>query len=222
MKKIKDRMLIKEVAMLPSRQLDLQPTLRRCRKETARTRTQVSYSASDDRRSFAQTGPLQLVVRGPNGMVKFDLPRIEPELDELAFTFVVPDDSMINASLHRGDLVVVASAVAPLANGDIVMVQINGEEVLRRVLKVGAISYLISANDNMENSIPVVSVDLLGVVVGLLRLSAKFVPTPWHRVPYDRKRLLEKRIVPSAKKIRYSKAAKKPVRKMNRLTDGRP
>lgn len=83
------------------------------------------------------------------------------------FMLRVTGDSMINAGILDGDLVVVAQR--PTANdGEIVVAQIEDEATVKRLKRVDGRVHLMPENDAFSPIIPD-EVSLLGVVVGVLR-----------------------------------------------------
>jgi repressor LexA len=83
------------------------------------------------------------------------------------FVLRVTGDSMMNAGILDGDLVVVAQR--PTANdGEIVVAQIEDEATVKRLKRVDGRVHLVPENDAFSVIIPD-EVTLLGVVVGVLR-----------------------------------------------------
>ncbi len=83
------------------------------------------------------------------------------------FVLRVTGDSMMNAGILDGDLVVVAQR--PTANdGEIVVAQIEDEATVKRLKRVDGRVHLVPENDAFSTIIPD-EVTLLGVVVGVLR-----------------------------------------------------
>ncbi len=83
------------------------------------------------------------------------------------FVLRVTGDSMMNAGILDGDLVVVAQR--PTANdGEIVVAQIEDEATVKRLKRVDGRVHLVPENDAFSVIVPD-EVTLLGVVVGVLR-----------------------------------------------------
>lgn len=83
------------------------------------------------------------------------------------FVLRVTGDSMMNAGILDGDLVVVARR--PTANdGEIVVAQIEDEATVKRLKRVDGRVHLMPENDAYSPIVPD-EVTLLGVVVGVLR-----------------------------------------------------
>lgn len=61
----------------------------------------------------------------------------------------VEGDSMINAGIHHGDILIVDRALEP-AHKKIIVAVINGELTVKRLLKVKDTLHLIPENDNFE------------------------------------------------------------------------
>jgi len=87
------------------------------------------------------------------------------------YALMVKGDSMIDAGILDGDLVIVRQT-ATADNGDIVVALIdNGEVTLKRLRKHGARVELIPANQHLASMIyPAQRVQIQGVVVGQVRL----------------------------------------------------
>ena len=87
------------------------------------------------------------------------------------YALKVKGDSMIDAGIYDGDLIIVRHTESA-ANGDIVVALIDGEEVtLKRLKKHGARVELIPANRKLASMVyPVERVRIQGVVVGQVRI----------------------------------------------------
>lgn len=83
------------------------------------------------------------------------------------FMLTINGDSMIEAGIHDGDLVVVKKQ--PTANnGDIVVALVDGEATIKRFYKKKNYFLLHPENKDLDD-IVVLKLDILGVVVGLVR-----------------------------------------------------
>ena len=109
------------------------------------------------------------------GSVAAGVPRLaEQDVEEWVtspfegdFMLRVTGDSMINAGILDGDLVVVAQR--PTADdGEIVVAQIEDEATVKRLRRVDGRVHLMPENDAFAPIVPD-EVTLLGVVVGVLR-----------------------------------------------------
>lgn len=87
------------------------------------------------------------------------------------YVLKVKGDSMIDAGILDGDLVIVKHAEAA-NNGDIVVALIDGEDVtLKRLKKHGARVELMSANQQLASMVyPADRVKIQGILVGQVRL----------------------------------------------------
>ncbi|MBX4271985.1 LexA family protein [Clostridium estertheticum] len=65
------------------------------------------------------------------------------------FYITVPDNSMINSRMRKGDLAYI-KVQSSLTNGNIMLVLINNEAVIRKLYMVGNITVLIPDNPNYE------------------------------------------------------------------------
>lgn len=84
------------------------------------------------------------------------------------FMLRIQGESMINAGINNGDIVIARQAPSA-ANGQIVIALIENEATCKRFYKEKSFFRLQPENDTME-PILVPSVEILGVVIGLLRL----------------------------------------------------
>lgn len=86
-----------------------------------------------------------------------------------SFLLRVKGDSMIDAGILQGDIVVVCNEIAPKA-GDVVVALVDNENTVKRYMKTddGQI-YLKPENRNYENIYPQESLCVQGVVTGLIR-----------------------------------------------------
>src|SRR5271155_713315 len=87
-----------------------------------------------------------------------------------AFAVRVRGDSMIDAGIFSGDIVVLEQKEAK--PGDIVAALIDGENTLKRLVKDGNRLYLKAENENYPNLHPAEKLELQGVVVSVLRTFA--------------------------------------------------
>ena len=84
------------------------------------------------------------------------------------FVLRVKGDSMIEAGILEGDLVVVRSAQTA-SDGEIVVAQIGEEATVKRLKRVDGRVHLMPENAAYEPIVPDEEVTLAGVVVGVLR-----------------------------------------------------
>ncbi len=85
-----------------------------------------------------------------------------------AFALKVRGDSMIDASIHDGDIVIFEHA--PAKDGDIVAALIDGETTLKRfVSKPGRHPYLKAENPNYPNLHPVSDLVIQGIAKAVVR-----------------------------------------------------
>lgn len=105
--------------------------------------------------SFAHRFPLALKVSA--GQSHFPSPAQDYEQEDLdllrklmpnrpaTFMFQVEGESMINIGIYPGSLLVVDKSLAP-ANGSIVVVDVDGEWMVKRLLRRGGLVQLLSEN----------------------------------------------------------------------------
>lgn len=89
-----------------------------------------------------------------------------PSLWRNCFLLRVKGDSMINAHIHEGDLVVVKPGSEALSN-DIIVANIEGETTVKRLKKTGG-SYVLKPDNE---SYPVIKepFEIIGKVIGVIR-----------------------------------------------------
>ena len=87
-----------------------------------------------------------------------------------AFAVRVRGDSMIDAGIFSGDIVVLENKEAK--PGDIVAALIDGENTLKRLIKENDRVYLKAENDRYPDLEPVDTLSIQGVVVSILRTYA--------------------------------------------------
>ena len=101
---------------------------------------------------------------------------IDPETLRLpknarTFALKVRGDSMRNAAILEGDIVIMEFREA--RHGDIVAALIDGETTLKRFIVQSGTPYLRAANPNYPDLIPARELVIQGVLIALLRLSAR-------------------------------------------------
>jgi repressor LexA len=97
----------------------------------------------------------------------FPLPRNFTRCEDV-FMLKVKGDSMINAGIFEGDLVVVSKEAAALTNGEIVVAMLEDEATVKRFYKEQNQVRLQPENEKYE-PIYATNVTVLGKVVGLVR-----------------------------------------------------
>lgn len=96
---------------------------------------------------------------------QLDLNKFLIQHPSATFFIRVEGDSMINAGIHSGDLLIVDRAVE-VRHGRIVVAQIDGEFTVKRIEYVGAHVYLVPENKNYKRKriTDQMSFDVWGVV----------------------------------------------------------
>jgi repressor LexA len=84
------------------------------------------------------------------------------------FALRVTGESMIDAGIFEGDLVIASTGMEP-ANGDIVVALVDGSNTLKRLVKEGGKAYLRAENKDYADIMPLEDLQVQGVVTGLLR-----------------------------------------------------
>jgi len=87
---------------------------------------------------------------------------------QATYLLKVDGDSMIDAGIHAGDLILVQKNIAP-KTGDIVVAQVDGEWTLKYFEKRGKRTALKSANQKYPTIIPRQELVVAGVVIANIR-----------------------------------------------------
>lgn len=87
---------------------------------------------------------------------------------EHAFILIVRGDSMEDAGIFEGDMVIADSKKEP-RSGDIVIALVDGENTVKRFICEGDAVYLKPENRNYKEIYPVNELTIQGVVIGLMR-----------------------------------------------------
>ncbi|KKT01727.1 MAG: SOS regulatory protein LexA, repressor LexA [Candidatus Peregrinibacteria bacterium GW2011_GWF2_43_17] len=85
-----------------------------------------------------------------------------------SFILKVSGRSMEGAGILDGDLVIVSTEIEP-RNGDVVVALIDGGNTLKRFIREKGRAYLKAENPDYEDIYPVESLEVQGVVTGLIR-----------------------------------------------------
>lgn len=84
------------------------------------------------------------------------------------FLLTVTGNSMIDAGIFEGDLVVINMKIQP-KNGDVVVALVDNENTLKRLVKKDGKTYLKAENPDYEDIHPVNELEVQGVVTTLIR-----------------------------------------------------
>lgn len=87
---------------------------------------------------------------------------------ESSFMLKVSGDSMIDAGIHEGDVVILARGKTP-RNGEIVVAEVDREWTIKFYEKRGETVVLHPANVRYQPIIPVEEVRIAGVVIAVIR-----------------------------------------------------
>lgn len=87
---------------------------------------------------------------------------------ENTFMLRVTGQSMINAGIYEGDLLIVDSKKEPRV-GDIVVALVDNENTVKRLVKEGTQYYLKAENPDYSDIHPTNELEMQGVVTGLIR-----------------------------------------------------
>lgn len=101
-----------------------------------------------------------------NDLVSFDEYLVQRP--EATFILTVSGESMIEAGIHDGDIVLV-DRMQTVRDGDIVVANVDGEWTLKYFRKLNGKTVLVPANKNFKNIYPEQSLEIAGVVVSVVR-----------------------------------------------------
>ena len=87
---------------------------------------------------------------------------------ENAFMLRVTGESMINAGIFEGDLLICDSKREPRPS-DIVIALVDGENTVKRLVSKGGVYHLQAENPDYEDIHPMLGLEVQGVVIGLIR-----------------------------------------------------
>ena len=136
----------------------------------AKPRRKISYLLGETPREEPAEMP-RLFIRGVvGGSIKMDLRGLDIELSEPAFAHWVADESLKHLHIHRGDIAVIDPMRPVLRDRNLVLVDLNGREVLRRLAKKNRVWFLETADGTKPEPVPLLDHPLHGVVLGVLRL----------------------------------------------------
>ena len=103
----------------------------------------------------------------PEGCLSVDVQTLGVSLRDKAFALRVRGDSMIDAHIVDGDFAILQKKEA--RPGDVVAALIDGETTLKRLVKKRNKVYLQAENADYPDLVPVLELEVQGVVVGLVR-----------------------------------------------------
>ena len=90
------------------------------------------------------------------------------ENPEISYLLKVSGDSMIEAGINDGDMVIIEEGKSP-KDGDIVVAQIDGEFTLKYFRKTEDAISLVPANKSYPSLFPKEELNIFGIVVSVLR-----------------------------------------------------
>jgi len=96
---------------------------------------------------------------------------VSPDLiqkNKNSYLLRVTGESMINAGIFDGDILIVCSDFIP-KNGDIVVALVDNQNTVKRYIKTDELVYLKAENPRYEDIYPEHHLEIQGVVTGLLR-----------------------------------------------------
>ena len=115
----------------------------------------------------------RLHIRGMGGRIKIDLGGLGIRQSSEDFAFEMPDESLSELGIRRGDIAIVQPHGNLLRSGNILAVDVGAHETLRLLTRRGRLWGLKSSRQKDTAWLPIYDLPILGVVVGVLRM---FVP----------------------------------------------
>ena len=112
--------------------------------------------------------PAGLPAQAEDSYEIFDFENYMRVDDERSFMLRVSGDSMIEAGIYDGDLIIVDKKIQP-THGLIVVALIDGGYTVKYLRKKGNKSYLKAANPNYKDIYPESEFKIVGVVTGSVR-----------------------------------------------------
>lgn len=101
------------------------------------------------------------------GMVTVDATSVGVAKGKRVFALKVRGDSMIDAGINDGDLVILE--LKEPKNGDVVAALIDGETTVKRLIATNGRAYLKAENPRFPDLIPMEELTVQGVMVALIR-----------------------------------------------------
>lgn len=108
------------------------------------------------------------VASEQNMLAKYQMAKGLMKVDEGCFLLRVTGNSMINAGIHEGDIVLVNPSKPP-REGEIVVALVDGENTVKRYVREQGRVILRAENPDYADIHPEASLEIQGVVTGLVR-----------------------------------------------------
>lgn len=108
------------------------------------------------------------VLAQENILGTFEIGRGLMKMDNGNFLLRVSGNSMIDAGIYEGDMVLVAPGKSP-RSGDVVVALVDGQSTVKRYIEEGGGCYLKAENPDYSDIHPESELEIQGLVVGLIR-----------------------------------------------------
>lgn len=118
----------------------------------------------------------RLFIRGHGGSIKLDLGGVGMRFSQAAFAHRVADDSLLSLHVCRGDIAVIEPAVRRICDGNLVLLEVEGHSVIRRIQKRKRIRVLSPVDLGSDEVILLAGQAIQGVVIGFLRVFGALRP----------------------------------------------
>ncbi len=118
----------------------------------------------------------RLFIRGLGGSLKLDLRGVGVGLSNAVFAHFVADDALLPLHVCRGDIALIEPAIRRTHNGNLVLLELDGRPVIRRLRKQKHLWMLNSVDGSSDDSVLPANQGIQGVVIGFVRLFNKLRP----------------------------------------------
>ncbi len=150
----------------------------------------ISYTPGGKIREEPADMP-RLFIRGFGGSIKMDLLGVGVGLSEASFAYRVPDENLKDFHIHRGDIAVIDPVRSVFKTGNLILLGIDGREVLGRLEWTHRIWWAQTMDDALPERIAITNLPLYGVVVGIIRLFTPLTPVAYRGTEANFKMLPE-------------------------------
>lgn len=139
----------------------------------------ISYTPGVQPREEPAELPRLFIQGGSSGSIKMDLSGVGQWLCQSAFAFSVPDESLCDLHIHRGDIAIMEPHGTPAKAGDLVLAFDGEKDALRLVTAVDGILWLGAADGINKTRTLFGLFPYQGVAVGIIRLFRDQKPVPY-------------------------------------------
>lgn len=112
----------------------------------------------------------RLFIRNFGGSIRMDLGGVGVRLSSAVFAHMVADDSLAAIHIYRGDIAVVEPGVRRFHDGNLVMLELDGHAVLRKLKRQKRLWMMDPVDEDPTKSVVLANHGIQGVVLGFVRL----------------------------------------------------